>query len=395
LRRRLLISLLVLGALLVGLWAAIQRVPGFGSWLADTGRSVVGPRPVAWVEDWAYGVEDWVNRQTRSGEKPVAYWEVPSANSKAGSAKSKRERANRLPGSGRPQFELAAVGPVHDSFSAPGDGSWVPMTDALRPDAPAVMLKTLLHPDRSRSWAVVAVVAVDLGQAELHPVAGLQEPESRTPEAKGYNRKGLIDPGDHSRLLAAFNGGYKSTHGYYGMKIDGITLVPPRSLCCVIAAYDDGRLAIRSWEAVSADEPSMRWWRQAPVCMYENGKANPVLNMPGFGWGASSVSGTTVIRRSAMGLDASGKVLFVGIGDFTTATAIADAMHHAGAANVAQLDVNFSFPKFVTYEPRSAGSSDLLATPLTQHFEYTEDDYIRKPAERDFFYLTRRAADAS
>ena len=96
-----------------------------------------------------------------------------------------------------------------------------------------------------------------------------------------------------------------------------------------------------------------------------------------------------------MGLDASGKVLFVGIGDFTTATAIADAMHHAGAANVAQLDVNFSFPKFVTYEPRSAGSSDLLATPLTQHFEYTEDDYIRKPAERDFFYLTRRAADAS
>jgi hypothetical protein len=390
--RRLLGAALLLTVLLFGLWVAIHHIPGFGPWLADTARSVAGPKAVAWVEDKAYGMEDWVNLHTRQGEKPEAYWPVPSG---TGSAGAKVHRSERQAREDAPGFQPRDVGPALDSFSAPGDGVWVGMADAQRPREPNLMAKTLLHPDRSRSWAVVAVVAVDLRQAELHLVAGKQEPESHGKEAAAYERKALVAPADLPRLLAAFNGGYKATHGTYGMKVDGVTLVPPRSLCCAIASYPGGKLAIGSWEKLAADEPTMSWWRQAPLCMFEDGKPNPVLELKGFGWGASSVSGTTVIRRSAIGLDERGKTLFVGIGDHTTASAIAHAMHHAGASNVAQLDVNFSFPKFVTFAPREPGASELVAVPLTEHFEFGEDDYVRTPAPRDFFYLTRRAEPGS
>jgi hypothetical protein len=390
--RRLLGAALGLALLLAGLWVAIHRIPGFGPWVADSVRSVAGPKPVAWVEDVAYGVEDWVNRQTRRGEKPEAYWPVPPAPS--ASAPETRKSERRAPEQRR-SVAPRDVGPVHESFSAPGDGAWVALADSRQPDAPAAMWKTLLHPDRSRSWAVTALVAVDLQQVELHLVAGQQEPESRTKEAAGYERTALVATTDQPRVLAAFNGGYKATHGYYGMKVDSVTLVPPRSLCCAIASFADGRLAIGSWEKLAPEEPTMSFWRQAPVCMFEEGKPNPVLEMKGFGWGASSVSGTTVIRRSAIGLDEQGKLLFVGIGDHTTASSIAHALHHAGASNVAQLDVNFSFPKFVTFGPRAPGESELVAVPLTEHFEYSEDDYLRKPAARDFFYLTRRAEPGS
>ncbi|MBW2456626.1 MAG: hypothetical protein JRI68_19060, partial [Deltaproteobacteria bacterium] len=116
---------------------------------------------------------------------------------------------------------------------------------------------------------------------------------------------------------------------------------------------------------------------------------------PKLGWGASAVSGTTVIRRSALGLNEKGDVLYVSIGDFLTAQVIAKGMRHAGAHSIAQLDVNFSFPKFFTYELETPGSDKLKAVPLTDNFEYKEDEYVAGRAHRDFFYLTRREGDGA
>ena len=69
----------------------------------------------------------------------------------------------------------------------------------------------------------------------------------------------------------------------------------------------------------------MRWWRQTPICMIDEGKEHPALHFDKYGWGASTVSGTTVIRRSAMGLSRDRRLLFVGIGDFTTGATISSS----------------------------------------------------------------------
>ncbi len=383
-RRRLAIAAASLPVVILALWLAVHHIPGFGPMMADGLRAVFGKRFVAWLEDTAYGVQDWLNRRTRAHEAPQSAWAVESVTApRPGPAPSSSNAPLE------PAFSLANVGPMWSELDTKGEGVWLPMVDPRHPDDRTRMLKTFLHPDKNRSWALIAVVAVDLAHVELKPMAGKSDPENRTPEAKGYERKAMVPPAEQDALLAAFNGSYKATHGQYGMKLDGVTLTPARVKACTIARYDDGSYAIRPWESLSDGEPKMAWFRQAPLCMYDEGKANPLLDS-NLGWGAASVSGTTVIRRSAIGLDASGKILFVGIGDFLSGKTIATAMHHAGAAYVSQLDVNFSFPKFLTYDYKEAGSKELKAIPLTQHFEYADDQYVGSRSDRDFFYLLRK-----
>ena len=368
----------------LGLWVAIHRVEWLGPLLADSARAVVGPEPVAKLEDVAYAIEDRWNRFWRRDERPQAYWEVPASPQRV--VAPSPAAAEQLPA-----FSPRDVPPMHTSFSAPGDGQWVPVVDPRHSDEPPRMYKTLLHPDRNRSWAAVSIVAADLRQVELHLMPGRHEPKATEQEAQNVARPGLI-PADHqSQLLAAFNGGFKLEHGHYGMRVDGLTFVRPRNGVCSIAMFDD-RLVIRTWEAIAESEKDMLWWRQTPPCMFEQGKLHPGLTVEkNTRWGAT-LDGDTVIRRSAIGASADGKTVYVGIGDSTTATAIAKAMHHAGAHDVAQLDVNWSYPKFVLFGPRDPGAQELIATALCKGFEFTEDDYVRKASPRDFFYLTRRNA---
>ena len=71
-----------------------------------------------------------------------------------------------------------------------------------------------------------------------------------------------------------------------------------------------------------------------------------------------------------------------------TAPAIADGMHHAGAHDIAELDVNWSFPKFLVFGRNAAGA--LEASSLFAGFVFTKNEYVRQRSARDFFYLARR-----
>ncbi|HKO93057.1 MAG TPA: hypothetical protein VJU61_18000, partial [Polyangiaceae bacterium] len=293
------------------------------------------------------------------------------------------------------RFHPANVGPVHEGWSAPGDGQWVLLPDATPPDA-ARMYKTLLHPDPARSWAELFVVALDLRRVRLFLVPGTREPQAMLEQARDLARPGLIPEEQHAAVLAAFNGGFKTEHGRYGMAAGGVTLVPPRGEACTIRYSREHTLRIGTWQAASGDKPfdggETLWWRQTPRCMVEDGSMNQLL-ADGYvqRWG-STLDGETVIRRSAIGLDAAGDTLFVGISNHTTAQALARGMRHAGASSVAQLDINFSFPKFVTFRP-SRISRLRLAVPLAEGFEFSEHDYLRKASNRDFFYVAPAEAD--
>jgi hypothetical protein len=382
------LGLLVAAPLMaLALWIAIHRVEWLGPWLADTGRSILGNDAIAKLEDWAYGVQDEYNQVTRADEKPESMWDVPKDEPAPDLAPPEQRKY--------PLFSIQPVGPMHASFSAPGDGEWVPMTDARSPREPAPMLKTLLHPDPKRGWSHVAVVAVDLRQVSLHLTAGTIEPMSKLPDAKRHARTGLIPKSDVPRALAAFNGGFKATHGHYGMRAEGVTFLEPRGIACTLAAYPGERLRIGSWEALEATLGEMVWFRQAPACMLEGGELHKGLAVEqNTLWGAT-LDKDTVIRRSAIGLSRDGLTLFVGISEATTALAIAKAMAHAGAHDVAQLDVNWSFPKFVTLEPVDGDAAHPVATAIVKGFEFKEDDYVRSPMTRDFFYLTRKPAESS
>jgi hypothetical protein len=386
--RRLLLWLFFAGMALVALtYWAVHRFEWAGPLVANSLRAVIGVDNVAHLEDLVYAAEDRVNRLTRKNEKPQAHWQVPTVAKSPSAAPPVPAASAAAPSV--PPFALKDPGPALKAWSAPGDGKWVPMVDARRPGEPPYMLKTLLHPDAGRSWAEVFVVAVDLRRVRLYAVAGTREPAADSPEGEKYERSALI-PSEHDQeLLGAFNGGFMTEHGGYGMKLDGVTLVKPKPNACTIAVYTDDSVRIAPWREIAADEPRMRWFRQAPECMWSSNVLHPgLVGGKGLKWGAT-LDGDTVIRRSAIGLNATRDVLYVSITNHTSARVLADGMHHCGAVDVAQLDVNWSYPKFVTFEPSDAGA-ERKAVALADGFEYSPDEYIRKKQRRDFFYLMRK-----
>jgi hypothetical protein len=383
----------------LGLWVAVNRVTWLGPYVADGLRAVIGVDAVASLEDFAYRVQDRVNRVWRRGEKPRAYWSVPKAKKEPVAAPV--QPAPALEPERREEispFTLKDVGPVHKEWSAPGDGQWVPMADADHPGQPIHMAKTLLHPDKNRSWAEVFVVAVDLRRTRLYLVPGTKEPAATEEAAQGVERPGSIAKEHREHALAAFNGGFKTEHGQYGMALDGITYVKPKLGVCAIARYKDDSVRLALWDKLAPDEGNMAFWRETPVCMYEDDKLHFRLADESLAkkWGAT-LDGETVIRRSAVGIDHTGSVLFVAISNHTTARVIADGVHHAGATTVAQLDVNFSYPKFVTFEKKKHSKDGeerkRIAVALADGFEFSEDEYIRESSRRDFFYLMPKSAD--
>jgi hypothetical protein len=359
--------------------------------VADGLRAVIGKDAVAELQNVAYGVQDRVNQYTRKGEAPKAYWEVPEPAPTAPEAKPRAPapsaEASSAPAPGG--LPPTDVGPVHESWSAPGDGSWLPIAVPDLPSVPTCMWKTLLHPDKNRSWAEVFVVALDLASVDIHLVAGSKEPVATTPNAGQIERPARIPEALENEVLAAFNGGFKTEHGGYGMRIGDVTFVEPIPGTCAVAMFEDRHVEVAPWEKLESRAAQMKWWRQTPNCMVENGVLHERLRSGhSKKWGAT-LDGETVIRRSAMGVDRDGRFVFFAISNHTTAVAIADGLVHAGAITVAQMDVNFSYPKFVLFE-RAEPQGKRLAVALASGFEFSEDEYIRRRNPRDFFYVTAR-----
>lgn len=392
--RRLLNALLAtLAVLLIG-WMLIHRIPWLGPLLAEAARSVLGPGPVAWVEDVAYDWQDRFDRWRYRDAAPKTYWTAPTD-----------AAADRAP----PTAEGASSESVPDGFfprpfeppdpavAAAADGIWVPIPDLEDPRAPVAMYKTMVHPDPRRTFAVLAVMALDATAFDLHLVAGTHEPISQ--RVRRADRTGLIPREDAERLVAAFNGGFRASHGEYGMMLDGVEYLPPRKIACTLARYHDGSLRIGTWTALAATKASMLYYRQTPPCLVEDGETHQRLERDEYakGWGAT-VSGDTVIRRSAIGLDRAGSTLFYGLGDGLTAQAIARGMKAAGAVRVALLDVNYSYPRFLLYRQPAPGAVPLAISAIIPTLEYQRDEYVVRPSRRDFFYVTRkldRAASTS
>jgi hypothetical protein len=368
------------------LWLAINRFASVGPWLANAGRTVLGPDVVSRVEDWAYDLDDRWNRWWRRGESPAAHWTIDTPGLAPtvpadGSTDAGARADNIAP------FAPGDVGPLFREVAAQGDGVWVPVLDPMYPSGSTVLFKTLVHPDRERPWAELFVVAIDLRQTAAFVAAGTLEPVAATDEGERYARSGLVPEERRDQLVAVFNGGFKAEHGHYGMNVDGVTLLPPRPKACTIARCVDGAMRIGTWTALASGEGEMTWWRQAPACMVEGGKLHPGLtNEKATSWGAA-LGGETVVRRSAVGIDREHTTLYVGVSNATHARAIALGMSHVGAADVAQLDINWSYPHFVMFRPSEEGTPEGFV--LFEGFAYEDNTYISRRSPRDFFYITK------
>jgi hypothetical protein len=377
-RSRWLAVTLVLGATTaLGSWTAVRHVPWFGPMVADGLRGLVGAERVTLLEEAVATVEDHVERLTNDGKARSLGDATPAALLAVAPPDAMRAALGQAP---------KDVAPLYPAVAAPDDGTFRPLPTRLDTGSP--IFRTMLHPDPARSYAELFVFALDLTALSVHPVAGSVEPKADRP-LPGVPRPGVIPEADRPRLVAAFNGGFKAEHGGFGMRVDGTELLRAKPYSCTVAGHEDGGIAIGTFSKLAAPRETYAWWRQTPGCMVENGALHPGLRSADTkNWGAT-IDGKTVIRRSAVGLSADGKTLFVGISNSTTARAMALGMQQAGAVTVAQLDVNFSFPRFLVYES-DAKTGALTAVGAVNGLLYTPDEYVGHASNRDFFYVTAR-----
>lgn len=399
-----------LGALGAALVLAVHHIPQAGPLVANSLRAVVGIRAVARLEEMVASVEDgvmrWQNEPSRSLSElspnivgadsgrvsPEAPSSIETSINRPASAVSEPEgQTSEASSPLAPTFAPDPIAPPFPAVAAPGDGVWVGVPDPERPEAPALMYKTLIHPDPERRYAELFIVSMPSSMIRLTSVPGTEEPSSENPAAASIPQRGFIPAEQRGELLAAFNGGFRAEHGHHGMMVGGVTLLPPRADMCTIAGYEDGTLQIGTHSRVAALPQKPLWYRQSPRCMVEQGALHAGLRDPNArGWGAT-LEGETVIRRSAIALSQDGETLFVAVTNFTTARALAVGMRAAGGWSVAQLDVNRSFPKFLLFPRDETGSR--RAASLFAGFMYQPEEMLDEANPRDFFYVVRRPRD--
>lgn len=285
-----------------------------------------------------------------------------------------------------PAFPPASFVPPHQRSAKPGDGVFTLLEEGAAAGTNAVA-RTTVHPHPYKKDPFVIVLAVDLRRVDLVLRAGTEEPVSKTVPPE--RRPGLVAKEDLSSLIAVFNGGFQTKHGQWGARIDGDDFVTPREDACSVAFLDDGSLRIATHRTLAPEASRLRSYRQTPPCLIEGGvpDARLVHEDTARLWGAA-IGSKREIRRTALGLDKSRQTLFFGIGEWIWARDLALAMHVAGAVDVAELDINWSYTRFLLYDRASPPN---VVSTLIDKVEYTKDGYVSKPAPRDFFYLRRKS----
>ena len=137
---------------------------------------------------------------------------------------------------GTPEWPPAPLKPLKKPLGDGQEGRWRAVSDLVQhnPDAPPLMFQTTLRhfkqkPGRKPGNTLyeVEVLVWDPEQVDLRLMAGPREPEAPL-KKRG---KGLIprDPEVMPRLLAAFNGGWRTQDAKTsGIKWDGVTGPPTR-----------------------------------------------------------------------------------------------------------------------------------------------------------------------
>lgn len=376
--------------------AALIKWPQLAAQNIDTLRNLIGDAPVAAIESTLLGIQDHAQQLGYQAGvvRPDSPWADDPLASPTPAATVKVDLPTPIaiptnPAIDTPQVASAPVvaaawqpRTVAPLGSLKGEAQWTAyLYDA---NGQAVADRTFFQPDPQRPYAVAAVVAFNLQATHLHFVLGTQEPQPFTPQNPAL-RPGTIAAPDFQPgiVLAAFNGGFKARHGYYGAMADGLTALPPIMNMGTVAIYKNGQVVIGEWGKDIQDSPNLLAWRQNGEMLIHNGEVNPDTAQTNTDWGLT-VGGAAITWRSALGLSPDGHTLYYVAGPSLDVATLTRVMSQLGAQQALELDVNNFWVNFVAIHGKGAS---FTADPLLKGMNGQPDRYF-KPNPRDFFYVT-------
>ena len=380
----------VIGALIVsfiGLLGALAVIPAVspsaGAQVADVLRAVLGPQPVANIESVSFWMQDTINRFLSKQNGGKLQITLNQNNVQSSTQQTIAAAPNPAPNNTATQKDTL---PLSDNaVTALPQIGWQAYGPAV--NGKTVMAQALQTLDPNRPYAGIALVRVDLSKLQLHMMPGFLEPSHTADTQRAFPNLGLMPVSDQSRLIAAFNGGFKAINGHYGMMVNGVTLLPPTSGIATIAIYSDGHVQIGSWGQDILPSSDIAAYRQNCPLILQNGQLNPEVSVDDRTIWGQTIGNKEVTWRTAIGITKDNRYLIYAVGNGATMETLAKALQNAGAYNAMQLDINRHYAHFVTYQSVSTANTSLSAVQLLSQMESDPTIYLVAHS-RDFFYLT-------
>ena len=359
-------------------------------WGVDTVRAEIGPAPIAWLEDKVFGAKDTVKRTAYS---------VLSKSSKASTLKEgvKEEAvtatilsATKL-GDGE-TWPPPKIPSIWEETKA-GEGEWEPATlpflaplpgvDKSAGKPPAYFYKTFIRPDPKRPYSEVMLIAMDMRQLELGMEAGFEDPKPLV----GPNGRGRL-PKDrelHQRVVATFNGAFKTTHGKYGMMVQKRVLLPPVPGGATVMITEGKEVGLGSWPQSTDIPASIISYRQNLDPLLEDGVANPTGRYI-WGW---QLSGTSVMtQRTALCVTPAGHLYYAFAPEIDGPT-LGKALRQAGCSYGIHLDMNPGHCGFVFTDIVDMRAKEFNLKKAHDEMKLDPAKFVRWSA-KDFFYVMVR-----
>lgn len=368
----------------------VHRGKPLAHWITDTLRAEVGPEPIAWLENVVFGAQDDVKRAAYSLFANKAGSEL-KADDKTVVARVLDASAFADAADSWPPPNVPSIW----KDSKPSEGVWKPVTYGfLKPmqglpagteKPPAYFYRTNIRPDPKRPYSEVLLIALDMRQLELGMQAGFEDPKPTI----GPPGDGRLpdDPATYRRIVATFNGAFKTTHGAYGMMVNHRVLLPPVKGGASVVVTDTGEVGLGSWPNTFEIPKNIVFFRQNLDPLVEDGVANPTgRNL----WGWQLEGESVMTHRSAICVTSAGH-LYYAWGDEIDGATLGKALRQAGCSYGIHLDMNPAHTGFIFMDVLNPFKQKAELRIADQGMKIAIDKYVRG-APKDFFYVMVRDA---
>ena len=362
-------------------------------WAVDTVRAVpwIGPAPIAWLEEKTFALRDTL--------KQAKFKVTAGGEALAREPEQTAPPAAILDGS-QAAADLGHWPPssIHSMWKTPepGEGEWtVPTQPWVRhlptpphgEAPPSLFYRAFVRPDEERPYAKVVLLAMDMRQLDLELEAGSEDPKPLT-GPPGFGRIPR-DPAVYTKIAAAFNGGFKTEHGAYGMMLKKRVLLPPVPGIATVIITKDGRYGLGTWGSnkdiggiLDVEPGEILSFRQNLDPLVDNDKVNPSGRSQ---WGFTLPGTTMQTERSGLCVTNAGHLLYAW-GDDVSATTLGKAMKMASCVYGMHLDMNPHHTGFIFTNITELKGRNYKSELLDKQMEIDTARYIEY-APKDFFYM--------
>jgi hypothetical protein len=251
--------------------------------------------------------------------------------------------------------------------------------------APTDFVPAVSWRGRTAAWiarrAGLALLSFDQRLLELRLHSGTIDAGTR-----GWRFGPSLGGAERRRLVAAFNGGFKLSTVSGGFESYGRVAAGLTDGLGSIVTYSDGSTDIGSWRhGVPALGRHVVSVRQNLHLLIAGGRLAASTGCLSC-WGAT-LGGVTDPARSALGITADGRLIWVG-GEHLTVAALGNTLLSARVVRAVELDINPEWVAGYLYGHRG-GRGPLARVPVTPGQPGVPGQFLA-PYSRDFFSIAAR-----